>query len=58
MSLAIFVACLGLFGLSSFITHQRTKEVGIRKALGSSVTISSQVIRTANLNPADSLRYE
>jgi putative ABC transport system permease protein len=35
--LAIFVACLGLFGLASFMTTQRTKEVGIRKALGSSV---------------------
>jgi putative ABC transport system permease protein len=35
--LAIFVACLGLFGLASFMTVQRTKEIGIRKALGSSV---------------------
>ena len=35
--LAIFVACLGLFGLASFMTNQRTKEIGIRKALGSSV---------------------
>jgi len=35
--LAIFVACLGLFGLASFMTTQRTKEIGIRKALGSSV---------------------
>ncbi len=39
--LAIFVACLGLFGLASFMTLQRTKEIGIRKALGST---SSQVI--------------
>lgn len=36
--MAIFVACLGLFGLASFMTSMRTKEVGIRKALGSSVS--------------------
>lgn len=34
--LAIFIACLGLFGMSSFSTEQRTKEVGIRKVLGCS----------------------
>jgi len=35
--LAIIIACLGLFGLSSFISEQRVKEIGIRKALGASV---------------------
>ncbi|SKB46672.1 duplicated orphan permease [Sphingobacterium nematocida] len=35
--LAIFIACLGLFGLVSFSTTQRQKEVGIRKVLGASV---------------------
>jgi putative ABC transport system permease protein len=36
--IAIFIACLGLFGLSSFITEQRTKEIGIRKVLGATVS--------------------
>jgi ABC-type antimicrobial peptide transport system permease subunit len=36
--LAVFVSCLGLFGLAAFNTELRTKEVGIRKVLGSSVS--------------------
>jgi len=35
--LAIFVSCLGLFGLASFVSEQRTKEIGIRKVVGASV---------------------
>lgn len=35
--LALFVACLGLFGLASFTAEQRTREIGIRKVLGASV---------------------
>jgi len=43
--LAIFIACLGIFGLASYTAEQKTKEIGIRIVLGSSV---SQIIRLVN----------
>lgn len=42
--LIIFVACLGLFGLATYTAEQRTKEIGIRKVLGASVTQVTQML--------------
>jgi len=53
--LAIFIAALGLFGLTSFTLEQRTKEIGVRKAMGSSVAgiyivISREIIILVSLS--------
>ncbi|MEO8822194.1 MAG: ABC transporter permease [Ginsengibacter sp.] len=42
--LTIFVACLGLFGLATYTAEQRTKEIGIRKVLGASVTSVTKML--------------
>ena len=36
--IAVFIACMGVFGLSAFLAEQKRKEIGIRKVLGASVS--------------------
>ncbi len=43
---AVFIACLGLFGLSALLAEQRTKEIGIRKALGANLAALIKLLST------------
>jgi len=49
--LAIFISCLGLFGLATFSAEQRTKEIGVRKVLGASVPGITSMLATNFLKP-------
>jgi putative ABC transport system permease protein len=50
-SLAIIISCLGLFGLASFTAERRTKEIGIRKVLGASVSDITGLLSKDFLKP-------
>lgn len=49
--LAIFISCLGLFGLAAYATARRAKEIGIRKVLGASVSSLMQLLSVEFLRP-------
>ena len=63
---AILIACLGLFGLSSYATAQRIREIGVHKVLGvwvvafliAVVTVRTQSWSASLMNPAVALRQE
>ncbi|HOY03989.1 MAG TPA: ABC transporter permease, partial [Saprospiraceae bacterium] len=49
--IALLISCLGLFGLSAFMAEQRTKEIGIRKVLGSSISGITALLARDFLKP-------